>query len=1257
MCKVYNQDLRPLVRVPSRSAEWERLRQPSTFCFESDVLQLDFCYTPVSSDDVYFAFFYPFTYTDEQRILDRVASKHQFRRATVSSRVPKNRIYFHRELLVRSVEGRRVELLTVTSCEGALSEREPRIEGLFPSRSQRPHRFRGKPGVYISARVHPAETGASYMFHGLLNFLLDPNNKRAQALRSRFVFKLIPMLNPDGVHRGHFRSDSMGVNLNRMYATPSPTKQPSIWAAKQIIKQMAELLEPSPEDAKAGGLAYFADLHSYTARTGCYLLGNNLPAHKEARSLAYAHLVQMCAPQFSATACSFGRGKKNRRNKDTGAGPVSQAVAAAIAAQNAAKKAHVARLPTASAFGGPANGTITDSDNTRLLKEWARLKEGSVGANEGQKDGTARVAIYREFNTFHSYTIECSCNLRPHDCLGGRTKLTEFSQIGGGGRAAVGRGGDGADEEAVGAEDAVDETGGDDDDDDRGSDDTFEEVGEPFMAVVDALRPDTPHELSLPSLHCAWGTCPLDPPSAFASVGRGLIIALQEMIVGPASPRTGSVVSDSPFLSIDALHRWSRRMTGAVMPFEVAQPASARAQAASGLAFGSRSSGSVSSSSAYSASMSFAGAGTGRRGRAARSRARAGGAGSGDAARSRATARDTSPVDMSVMTQASEGASGERIKPSHPVSPVSMSLFAEDGARSKGGASTAERDLDGETSPRVQPGPLHAVRVGLRPPGVFSATRRQQGAHQRSDALGTGAVLSISGSTRIVDDDADVTDSGSASSGGHRAKQAPLESSGSAAVRLRVQHPAVRGSFGATTMSPLASDDLVGGSTAGSSTRSNPSRPVGSSGGGVPASSAYDAAPGAGGTASPARHRHRRPLVLKAEEVVSPGATGAASGRRAQVDGIASAGMRRAISFKGRAKSADRQRSLQDAGRAGSMPAQVPGGSPHKDEKSPPAPSVSAAAGGGPDDDPAAFYRAFFAAHKVRDLDDELFTHAGRAMADARGADARNAGGNGWASAARPSSRDERTRYGGTVTPIAAGTPSTTVPRALSHLGSAGALLAAGGPRQAAAASNGPPLPPYSGNRSLASSDTAEHVTYRPYGARNTVDKATKELSDALKDVVALSEARRAAGEQAARVDPETVDSFARLSGMPKSGDEVAGGGAGAAPSRSSRHRHRRHRGRTKKGRAAKAAAAGSDATETSGGTDDVGAGDSGDDGDAHSNGNSAGGGSRKPKRRLRKGRRRGGRSRNRGPRQTSRAEETSEMAPPMGSDNLKASE
>jgi hypothetical protein len=96
-------------------------------------------------DTVYFAYSYPYTYTDMTDDLNRIMGD------------PIKSAFIVRKTLCESLAGNKVEYLTITSKQNTqnLSKRR---------------------GVFLTARVHPGESVGSWMMKGTLDFLTDPNS-------------------------------------------------------------------------------------------------------------------------------------------------------------------------------------------------------------------------------------------------------------------------------------------------------------------------------------------------------------------------------------------------------------------------------------------------------------------------------------------------------------------------------------------------------------------------------------------------------------------------------------------------------------------------------------------------------------------------------------------------------------------------------------------------------------------------------------------------------------------------------------------------------------------------------------------------------------------------------------------------------------------------------------------------------------------------------------------------------------------------
>ena len=104
------------------------------------------------------------------------------------------------------------------------------------------------------------------MCRGVLRFLTGPS-AAAASLRERFVFKVVPMLNPDGVVLGNTRCSAAGVDLNRAWDQPSRKLTPTIFALKRLLAQLHE--------SKPGGngVALYVDLHGHSVKRDIFVYG------------------------------------------------------------------------------------------------------------------------------------------------------------------------------------------------------------------------------------------------------------------------------------------------------------------------------------------------------------------------------------------------------------------------------------------------------------------------------------------------------------------------------------------------------------------------------------------------------------------------------------------------------------------------------------------------------------------------------------------------------------------------------------------------------------------------------------------------------------------------------------------------------------------------------------------------------------------------------------------------------------------------
>ena len=178
-----------------------------------------------------------------------------------------------RSLLGKSAEGRDVEVIRL----GNSSAREQ---------------------IILVGRQHPPEVTGALAMVPFVETLLD-DSQLARRFRERFQVTAVPLLNPDGVMRGHWRHNTGGVDLNRDWGKFT---QPET----RLMGDLLARIDADPEQQ----LRLFLDFHS-TQRDVVYTLSKDLETNPAGFTDAWLAEYRSRVPDYEVVeepGYSAGRG-------------------------------------------------------------------------------------------------------------------------------------------------------------------------------------------------------------------------------------------------------------------------------------------------------------------------------------------------------------------------------------------------------------------------------------------------------------------------------------------------------------------------------------------------------------------------------------------------------------------------------------------------------------------------------------------------------------------------------------------------------------------------------------------------------------------------------------------------------------------------------------------------------------------------------------------------------------------------------------
>ena len=145
------------------------------------------------------------------------------------------------------------------------------------------------------------------MVHGVIDYLLS-DDPEAVEIRDKFIIKVIPMLNPDGVIHGNYRVSLLGVDLNRRWKKPSKFLHPTIYYTKSLIKYFNDKMRQP--GCSSGGVILCTDFHGHSRNMDLFMYSciDEISQNNMIIRAAPVGVDRLC-PVFNMKNCNFAMEK------------------------------------------------------------------------------------------------------------------------------------------------------------------------------------------------------------------------------------------------------------------------------------------------------------------------------------------------------------------------------------------------------------------------------------------------------------------------------------------------------------------------------------------------------------------------------------------------------------------------------------------------------------------------------------------------------------------------------------------------------------------------------------------------------------------------------------------------------------------------------------------------------------------------------------------------------------------------------------